>query len=240
MTVSDRDGACAGGGAVCGPSWALPSVRSRWRAPGRIVLWRSVGMVPVLFAWITWRSGGHPFRQVRKVGRGGGDRRAGAGAWPLPGRSLRSRRRPSPMRYSCSPPRPFSRPCWAGWSCANRCGRATWIAIGVAGLGMFVMVREGLAAGAMAGNLSALGSALGFAAFTITLRWGKLDDMMPAVMLGGIFAIASGRAGAGGPGRDDVGAAARHRGGDDDGRGPAGDRAWCCTRWAAGWCRRRN
>jgi drug/metabolite transporter (DMT)-like permease len=70
--------------------------------------------------------------------------------------------------------------------------RATWIAIGVACLGILVMVREGLAAGAMAGNLSALGSALGFAAFTITLRWGKLDDMMPAVMLGGVFAIGLG------------------------------------------------
>jgi drug/metabolite transporter (DMT)-like permease len=51
------------------------------------------------------------------------------------------------------------------------------------------MVREGLAGGAIVGNLSALASALGFAAFTITLRWGKLDDMMPAVMLGGIFAV---------------------------------------------------
>jgi drug/metabolite transporter (DMT)-like permease len=67
--------------------------------------------------------------------------------------------------------------------------RATWIAIAIACLGILVMVREGLAGGAIVGNLSALASALGFAAFTITLRWGKLDDMMPAVMLGGIFAV---------------------------------------------------
>ena len=33
------------------------------------------------------------------------------------------------------------------------------------------------------------GNALGFAAFTISLRWGKLEDMMPAVFLAGIFAI---------------------------------------------------
>ena len=36
-----------------------------------IVLWRSVGMVPVLFVWIAWTSGGHPFRQVRQVGMAG-------------------------------------------------------------------------------------------------------------------------------------------------------------------------
>jgi drug/metabolite transporter (DMT)-like permease len=54
---------------------------------------------------------------------------------------------------------------------------------------MFIMVREGLAAGAAAGNIAALLSALGFAAFTITLRWGRLEDMMPAVVLGGVFSM---------------------------------------------------
>ena len=41
----------------------------------------------------------------------------------------------------------------------------------------------------MAGNVAALLSALGFAAFTVTLRWGKLEDMMPAVMLGAVFSM---------------------------------------------------
>ena len=43
--------------------------------------------------------------------------------------------------------------------------RATWVAIAVALVGIALMVREGFAAGAMAGNLAALASAFGFAAF---------------------------------------------------------------------------
>jgi drug/metabolite transporter (DMT)-like permease len=41
----------------------------------------------------------------------------------------------------------------------------------------------------MIGNVSALLSAFGFAVFTIALRWKRLEDMLPAVFLGGIFAI---------------------------------------------------
>lgn len=41
----------------------------------------------------------------------------------------------------------------------------------------------------MAGNISVLLSALGFAIFTIALRWEKLGDMLPAVFLAGMFAI---------------------------------------------------
>ncbi len=153
-----------------------------------IVLWRSVGMVPVLFAWITWRSGGHPFRQVRKVGVAGvigglGLVLAFAGSiFAFQTTTVAN----AVFLFAASP---FFAAV-LGWLVLREpVRRATWIAIGVACLGILVMVREGLAAGAMAGNLSALGSALGFAAFTITLRWGKMDDMMPAVMLGGIFAI---------------------------------------------------
>lgn len=153
-----------------------------------IVLWRSVGMVPVLFVWIAWHSGGHPFRQVRKVGMAGvigglGLVLAFAGSiFAFQTTTVAN----AVFLFAASP---FFAAV-LGWLVLREPVRgATWVAIGVACLGILVMVREGLAAGAMAGNLSALGSALGFAAFTITLRWGKLDDMMPAVMLGGVFAI---------------------------------------------------
>jgi drug/metabolite transporter (DMT)-like permease len=67
--------------------------------------------------------------------------------------------------------------------------RATWFAMIFATIGIAVMVIDGIAAGQAAGNLSALLSALGFAIFTIALRWGKLEDMLPAVFMAGIFAI---------------------------------------------------
>jgi drug/metabolite transporter (DMT)-like permease len=66
---------------------------------------------------------------------------------------------------------------------------ATWIAILVACAGIGVMVWGKSGGAAMAGNLAALGSAFGFAVFTITLRWGKSGDMMPVVFLSGLFAI---------------------------------------------------
>ena len=47
-----------------------------------------------------------------------------------------------------------------------------------------------LAGGETAGNFAAVLSAFGFAVFTLTLRWGKLEDMMPAVVLGGLFSMA--------------------------------------------------
>jgi drug/metabolite transporter (DMT)-like permease len=67
--------------------------------------------------------------------------------------------------------------------------KATWFAMIFATIGIAVMVIDGIAAGQAAGNLSALLSALGFAIFTIALRWGKLEDMLPAVFMAGIFAI---------------------------------------------------
>lgn len=66
----------------------------------------------------------------------------------------------------------------------------TWAAIAVAACGIAVMVWDKFAGAALLGNLAALGSAVGFATFTITLRWGKATDMMPAVFLSGLFGMA--------------------------------------------------
>ncbi len=77
-----------------------------------------------------------------------------------------------------------------GWvALGEHVRKATWVSMGCALFGIFLMVWEGFSLGRIIGNISALISALGFAAFTISLRWGKLEDMMPAVFLAGIFAI---------------------------------------------------
>lgn len=67
--------------------------------------------------------------------------------------------------------------------------KATWIAIFVAIAGIGIMVVGQSANGALSGSLAALGSALGFAVFTVALRWGKSGEMLPSVFLSGIFAI---------------------------------------------------
>ena len=41
----------------------------------------------------------------------------------------------------------------------------------------------------MIGALAGLESALEFAIFTVALRWGKSADMMPSILLSGLFAI---------------------------------------------------
>ncbi len=173
----------------------------------QVLVWRSVGAVPVLLAFIAWRSGGHPIGRIRRAGPVGVIGGlclvlAFAGSiFAIQTTSVAN----AVFLFAASP---FFAAI-LGWLLLREEVRpATWIAIAVACLGVLVMVREGLAMGAAAGNLSALASALGFAGFTITLRWGRLEDMMPAVVLGGVFSILLGIVVLAGAGRVPDGAAA--------------------------------
>lgn len=80
-----------------------------------------------------------------------------------------------------------------GWGLlGERVAAATWGAIALALVGIAVMVRGGpvdASGGAMAGNIAALVSALGFAVFTVSLRARGLSDPLPMVALGGVLAI---------------------------------------------------
>ena len=158
-----------------------------------VLFWRSVGMVPVLLAFLAWRAGGSPMPAIRKVGLAGalgglGLVGAFAGAiFSIQATTIAN----AVFLFAASP----FLTALLGWVVlGERVRPATWAAIGVALVGIFVMVREGLAvgSGAMAGNVAALLSALGFAVFTVTLRWRKLDDSLPSVLLGGIFSIFAG------------------------------------------------
>ena len=81
-----------------------------------------------------------------------------------------------------------------GWAwLGERVAWHTWAAIALALLGIFVMVRGGptdATGGALAGNVAALVSALGFAVFTVSLRARGLDDPLPMVALGGVLSLA--------------------------------------------------
>lgn len=66
---------------------------------------------------------------------------------------------------------------------------ATWIAIAIALCGIAIMVSDKSGEVAIFGSLAALGSALGFAIFTVALRWGRTGEMLPSVFLSGIFAF---------------------------------------------------
>ncbi|MEK9642714.1 MAG: EamA family transporter [Paracoccaceae bacterium] len=65
---------------------------------------------------------------------------------------------------------------------------ATWVAISVALFGIAIMVSDKAGSVAILGSLAAIGSAFGFAVFTVALRWGRTGEMLPSVFLSGIFA----------------------------------------------------
>ncbi|MES2968995.1 MAG: DMT family transporter [Pseudomonadota bacterium] len=156
-----------------------------------VLFWRSVGMLPVLLGFLAWRAKGLPFGLIRKVGLAGamgglGLVMAFAGAiFSIQATTIAN----AVFLFAASP---FFTAILAWLILREEVRPATWAAIALAMVGIFIMVREGLAAGAMAGNVAALISALGFAIFTITLRWGRLSDMLPAVVLGGVFSIVAG------------------------------------------------
>ncbi len=184
-------------GVICviaaGTLWSLMGLALRQiddASVWAILFWRSVGMVPVLLAYITWSSNGQPINAIRNIGIAGtigglGLVFAFAGAiYAIQSTTIAN----AVFLFTASP---FVAAI-LGWICLREQVRpTTWAAIAMAIVGMFIMVREGLALGAMNGNIAALLSAAGFGAFSVALRWGKLSDMTPAILLGGLFSIAA-------------------------------------------------
>ena len=75
-----------------------------------------------------------------------------------------------------------------GWLLLReRIAGATWLAMATALAGVGIMVWHGVATGAVYGDVMGLLTALGFAVFTVALRFGRLSDMMPAVCLAGLI-----------------------------------------------------
>ncbi|MEM6590131.1 MAG: DMT family transporter [Pseudomonadota bacterium] len=154
----------------------------------QILLYRSMSLSLFLYIVIRLRSGEGPFAQLYRMG------------WPaaIAGLSLvaayaggifaiQSTSVANAMLLFASAPFMAA---VLGWIVLREGVRwATWIAIVVAICGVGVMVAGEGDSGAMLGNLAALGSAFGFAVFTVALRWGRSGEMLPSVFLSGIFGI---------------------------------------------------
>ena len=159
--------------------------------PWAILVWRSVGMLPVLLAWIAVQSRGRVLPEIRAVGWPGilgglGLVMAFSGAiYGFQTTSVAN----AVLLFSASP---FFAAILGRVLLGERVSTLTWFAIVLAAVGILVMVGGGIAGGAMDGNAAALISAMGFAVFTVALRWGKLANMLPAVALGGLFSIIAG------------------------------------------------
>jgi drug/metabolite transporter (DMT)-like permease len=154
----------------------------------QILLYRSSALAAFLFVIISFRSGNKPIRAIRKAGIAGAIGGVGlvvafaGGIYALQTTSVAN----AMFLFAAAP----FLAAFLGWVILRENVRkATWIAMLVAMVGIAIMVLNGMSAGRLVGNLSAILSAAGFAMFTIALRWGKLEDMMPAVFLAGIFAL---------------------------------------------------
>jgi drug/metabolite transporter (DMT)-like permease len=154
----------------------------------QILFYRSLALAPFLLFVITLRSNGGPFRAIRATGLSGV---IGGGALVVAfsGSILAIQTTTVANAMFLFAAAPFMAAVLGVAILRESVRRATWIAMAVAIAGIAVMVTGGLAPGRWIGNVAALVSALGFASFTIALRWRKTEDMMPAVFLAGVFAI---------------------------------------------------
>ncbi len=154
----------------------------------QILFYRSLFLAPFLLLVIALRSGGKPFQVVRKVGMAG---LIGGVAlvFAFTGGILAIQETTVANAMFLFAAAPFMAALLGLFILRERVRTATWWAMVAASAGIAIMVWEGISLGHMAGNIAALISALGFAVFTITLRWRKVEDMMPTVFLAGLFAI---------------------------------------------------
>ncbi len=153
----------------------------------QILFYRSLALAPFLFAVIALRGGERPFAAIRRAGLAGV---LGGACLVLAFAggifAIQTTTVANAMFLFASAP--FFAALLGKAVLGEPVRPATWAAMAGAALGIAVMVAEGIALGHALGNAAAIASAFGFALFTVALRWKKLDDMLPAVFLGGVFA----------------------------------------------------
>lgn len=154
----------------------------------QILLYRSASMSLFLYFVIRLRSGESPFAQVRRIGFPAviaGLALVAAysgGIYAIQNTSVAN----AMLLFATAP----FMAAVLGWLVLREPVRAaTWIAIAVALGGIAIMVADKSGGVAIKGSLAALGSALGFAVFTVALRWGRTGEMLPSVFLSGLFAF---------------------------------------------------
>ena len=154
----------------------------------QILLYRSIAMSLFLYVVIRVRSGESPFVQVRRTGFPSvvaGLSLVAAysgGIYSIQNTSVAN----AMLLFATAP----FMAAVLGWIILRERVRvATWVAIAVAIGGIAIMVADMSGSVALKGSLAALGSAFGFAVFTVALRWGRTGEMLPSVFLSGLFAV---------------------------------------------------
>lgn len=115
--------------------------------PWTILFWRSLAMLPVLLLFISWRSGGSPLPAIRKAGSAG--ILGGIGLIAAIGGAIAAFQWTTVANAAfLLAASPFLAALLGRAILGEAVAPRTWTAIAIALVGIFVMVREGLAAGA--------------------------------------------------------------------------------------------
>lgn len=154
----------------------------------QILFYRSISLSLFLYVVIRLRSGESPFTQIRRVGfpaviAGVSLVAAYAGGiYAIQVTSVAS----AMLLFATAPFMAAT----LGWIVLGEPVRtATWVAIAVALGGIAIMVSGNSGTVNLIGSMAALGSAFGFAVFTVALRWGRATEMLPSVFLSGVFGV---------------------------------------------------
>ena len=154
----------------------------------QILFFRSIALTPLLLLVLTLRARGNPLPIIQKAGLAGGVGGISL-VFAFSGGILAVQTTSVANAMFLFAAAPFFAAV-LGWLVLKEHVRnVTWISMMAALVGIVIMVWEGISIGRIIGNVAALISALGFAIFTISLRWKKLEDMLPTVFLAGLFAI---------------------------------------------------
>ncbi len=175
------------GAGVCWSSMGLGiryiEVANVWQ----VLFFRSLALAPLLLLVLTLRARGNPIPTIQKAGLAGVLGGISL-VFAFTGGILAIQTTSVGNAMFLFAAAPFFAAVLARFVLKEDVRKATWRAMLVALVGIVIMVWEGVSLGRIVGNIAALISALGFAFFTIALRWKKLSDMLPTVLLAGVFA----------------------------------------------------
>lgn len=161
--------------------------------PWQILFYRSGGMLAIVLAYLIWEERARTWSAFRALGWWGllaGCFIASAFTLFIVAMKLTSVANTLFM-LSASP---LYAAVMGGWVLGEKVRSATWVAIVIAALGLGLMVYDGLKGGGLIGNLVALGAALSFSSFTLTIRRIELKrgavDFRPALAIGAAIGTA--------------------------------------------------
>ena len=148
-------------------------------------LYRSIFMVAVLFGILLSEYGGGVVRSFRNVGRIGVGAGIIIGVGPVLFLYAMTNTTVANTLFILATT-PFFTAVFAWLFLRERVRVSTWAAIVVALIGIGIMVGEGIAVGALFGNVMALMCALLFSVFAVIARAKREIDMLPTLIIGGV------------------------------------------------------